>query len=103
MMNQRSSARYHSEQGDSDEYDDGDGQMINDELDEDDYESSDDNLAQAQHQQMMSGNTGNLFSPSDNQMLMDYIKKTVDKKYDAFAQFNEGGGHDFYGMSKQEA
>ena len=86
------------EHGDSDEYEDGEEGAHNDELDEDDYDDSSDN-----NNITTNSNTSNV---NNEASLMDYIKKQVDKKYDAFQQLNDSNsisGHEFYGMSKQEA
>ncbi|CDW77602.1 UNKNOWN [Stylonychia lemnae] len=76
--NARFSAQYPIQESEEDQDVEEAGQ---DELDEDDYESSDNN---------------------HDASLLEYIKKTVDKKYDAFQQLSESG-HEFYGMSKEEA
>lgn len=65
MMSQKSSARYHSDPGESDEYDDGDGN--NDELDEDDYESSEGGIDNSHLLMSGSGaNVNNIMNDNNN-------------------------------------
>lgn len=71
---QRSSARYQSDQGESgEEYED--GNLVNDELDEDDYDESSEN-----DDQSLLGSPGfaKAFNPNDQQMLFEYIKKSME-------------------------